>query len=122
MKAEEIRKKDLIHHLGHDAEHLPVSTMGAGPSILDCAYFLQEIAAQFADLNERLDGFMGSMVQLAKGIAELNMELRESDRIDKWIDSLRICGAKDKWEKGYDRAVTDIKREFLELFARKAKS
>lgn len=123
MKAQEIRGKELIHHLGADSK-LASQTIANSGSVLDCAYFLQEIAAQFADLNERLDGFMGSMVQLAKAINELNAELLKSgkaekqllDGIHKWIGSLRVCGSKDPWETGYDRAIADVKREFGALF------
>lgn len=78
MKAKDIREKELIHHLGADS-NLAAQTIGNSGPILDCAYFLQEIAAQFADLNERLDGFMASMVLLTKALNELNSELRKAD-------------------------------------------
>lgn len=65
MKAQDIRNDEVVG--GSD---LP------GENIRDCALFLREIAAQFADLNERLDGFMASMMQLTKAVNELNRELR----------------------------------------------
>lgn len=76
MKAEEIRKIDLLSF--DEREGGSLLDRQTHP-VLDCAYFLQEIAAQFADLNERLDGFMASMVQLTKAVNELNSELRGPD-------------------------------------------
>lgn len=73
MNAEQIRKQQLFA-----ASDLP------GDNIRDCAFFLQEIAAQFADLNERLDGFMGSMVQLAKAINELNAQITAAEPPAWW--------------------------------------
>lgn len=77
VKAEDIRKIDLLSF--DEREGGSLLDRQTHP-VLDCAYFLQEIAAQFADLNERLDGFMSSMVVLSKNIAELNMELQESNK------------------------------------------
>lgn len=68
MTAEQIRKQALFA-----ASDLP------GDNIRDCAFFLQEIAAQFADFNERLDGLMGSMMLLTKALHEMNAELRKAD-------------------------------------------
>lgn len=83
MKAQEIREKQLIHHLGSDSK-LASQTIANNGSVLDCAFFLQEIAAQFADLNERLDGFMASMLALCKAINELNAEITKPEPPPWW--------------------------------------
>lgn len=79
MKAEEIRSKDLLS----GPSDMP------GDNIRDCAFFLQEIAAQFADLNERLDGFMGSMLQLTKAINQLNAQITAPEPPEWWTGKPR---------------------------------
>lgn len=78
MNAEQIRKQQLF--AGSD---MP------GDNIRDCAFFLQEIAAQFADLNERLDGFMASMLALSKAINELNAQITSAEPPTWWTGKPR---------------------------------
>lgn len=73
MKAEEIRKLKLIED-DRNGERI----------FRDEAFFLQEIAAQFADLNERIDGLMASMLQVAKAVNELNAQLRNPNPPSWW--------------------------------------
>lgn len=47
-------------------------------------------------------------------------ENRLREALEAYISNLRVCGSKDQWEKGYDRAIGDVRRYLRELLAEPA--